>query len=76
MSPSSGNSCASGSGRGGGGEHAAPAGLADRRRRRHPAPASKLLSAEDAELLKHLELLESFDEAKDLELLEELSVER
>ena len=34
------------------------------------------LSAEDAEMLKHLDVLEAFDEAKDLELLEELSVER
>ena len=41
-----------------------------------PPSAQKPLSPEDAELLKHLELLESFDEAKDLELLEELSVER
>ena len=34
------------------------------------------LSAEEAEMIKHLELLQAFDEAKDLEMLEELSVER
>lgn len=40
-----------------------------------PTPKPQL-TAEDAELLKHLDMLESFDEVKDLELLEELSVER
>ena len=39
-------------------------------------PVPPKLSAEDAELLKNLELLETFDEAKDLEMLEELSLER
>ncbi len=41
-----------------------------------PPPKAPQVNPEDAELLKHLELLESFDEAKDLELLEELSIER
>ena len=42
-----------------------------------PPPSSKpALSADDAEMLKHLELLESFDDVKDLDMLEELSVER
>jgi hypothetical protein len=42
-----------------------------------PPPASKPgLSAEDAEVLQNLELLEHLDEAKDLEMLQELSVER
>jgi hypothetical protein len=41
-----------------------------------PKPPPPKLSAEDAELLKHLEVLEAMDEVKDLELLEELSVER
>lgn len=40
------------------------------------APPRPTVSDEDAELLKHLDLLQTFDEAKDLELLEELSVER
>jgi hypothetical protein len=40
-----------------------------------PAPKPQL-SADDKELLEHLDMLESFDEVKDLELLEELSVER
>lgn len=39
------------------------------------APGPKL-SDDDAELLKNLDLLQTFDEAVDLELLEELSVER
>jgi hypothetical protein len=38
--------------------------------------ARQLLSPEDAEVLKNLELLESLDEARDLELLQELAVER
>lgn len=41
-----------------------------------PAPPRPALSLDDAELLEHLELLEQFDEAKDLELLEELSAEK
>jgi hypothetical protein len=42
-----------------------------------PAPASKSsLSAEDAEILQNLELLEHMDEARDLDMLQELSVER
>jgi hypothetical protein len=42
-----------------------------------PPPAKKAtLSAEDAEVLQNLELLEHMDEAKDLEMLQELSVER
>jgi len=39
-------------------------------------PKAAALSPEDAELLQNLELLQSYDEARDLELLEELSVER
>ncbi|MBK7857786.1 MAG: hypothetical protein IPJ65_03995 [Archangiaceae bacterium] len=41
-----------------------------------PGPPKATLSKEDAELLQHLEVLEAYDEAKDLELLEELSAER
>ena len=40
------------------------------------APIKPPLSPEDQEVLQNLELLESLDEAKDLELLEELSLER
>jgi hypothetical protein len=41
-----------------------------------PSKARAALSAEDAEILQNLELLEHMDEAKDLEMLQELSVER
>ena len=40
-----------------------------------PPPAKSELSAEDAEILKNLELLEHMDEARDLDMLQELSVE-
>ena len=40
------------------------------------APAKPKMSAEDAELLRHLEVLEALDEARDLDMLEELSVDR
>jgi hypothetical protein len=39
-------------------------------------PAKTALSADDAELVKNLELLEAFEDVKDLDMLEELSVER
>ena len=42
-----------------------------------PVPNSKVApKAEDPEVVKNLELLELMDETSDLELLQELSVER
>lgn len=41
-----------------------------------PPPPPKELSAEDQEVVKNLELLEDLDAAGDLDLLQELSVER
>lgn len=40
------------------------------------AHAAAALSAEDQEVVRYLELLENLSEAKDLELLEDLSLER
>jgi hypothetical protein len=40
-----------------------------------PPSSSARLSDEDAEVLKNLELLEHLEEAKDLEMLQELTVE-
>lgn len=40
------------------------------------AQAAAGLSAEDQEVVRYLELLENLSEAKDLELLEDLSLER
>jgi hypothetical protein len=41
-----------------------------------PAPPKPQLTALDREVVDHLELLESLDTADDLDLLQELSVER
>jgi len=41
-----------------------------------PAVAPKTLSAEDLEVVKNLELLENLDSSTELELLQELSLER
>lgn len=40
------------------------------------APPPRQLSDEDKELIENLELLQDLDQATDLELLQELSVER
>jgi hypothetical protein len=39
-------------------------------------PAPKALSAEDLEVVKNLELLENMESSSDLELLQELSLDR
>ncbi|MBE2247932.1 MAG: hypothetical protein IAE78_00195 [Myxococcus sp.] len=41
-----------------------------------PQAAKAALSAEDLEVVKHLELLEDLDSSSELELLQELSLER
>ena len=41
-----------------------------------PPVAPKTLSAEDLEVVKNLELLENLDSSTELELLQELSLER
>jgi len=41
-----------------------------------PTQTAPALSDEDKEVVQHLELLESLDAASDLDMLEELSVER